>query len=409
MLELTSLAVRNVFRNVRRSFITIFSIAVGTAALACFGAFISFTFEGLRETTIRSELGHLQIYADGYLDRRLWDPGSAMITDPDAVEASVRGHPGVVGVSRRVGLMGLGGKEGGAVVMQITGVDVAREAHFADAEIITRGRGLRASDHAAGVVGEELARGLALSVGEWVTVLTSTHEGMISAFEFEVVGVTRSGSRDLDSVLVKVPLSLAQQALATRSVDRVIVMLERTAALATTRPGIEASLSDLSGMRFETRSWDELADFYGAVVSLYTGFFRTFAIMIGCVVLVSVANTMTMAVMERTGEIAALRAMGASRRLMVAMLMQEGLVIGFLGGAVGLALAWLIALGVASAGGIPMAPPPSMTRGYNAYLVLDSAIALQAMGIAVVAAFLSAIYPAVSASCIRITEALQKS
>ena len=175
------------FRNVRRSFITIFSIAVGTAALACFGAFISFTFEGLRETTIRSELGHLQIYAEGYLDRRLWDPGSAMITDPDAVEASVRGHPGVVGVSRRVGLMGLGGKEGGAVVMQITGVDVAREAHFADAEIITRGRGLRASDHAAGVVGEELARGLALSVGEWVTVLTSTHEGMISAFEFEVV------------------------------------------------------------------------------------------------------------------------------------------------------------------------------------------------------------------------------
>ena len=50
-----------------------------------------------------------------------------------------------------------------------------------------------------------------------------------------------------------------------------------------------------------------------------------------------------------------------------------------------------------------------MTRGYNAYLVLDSAIALQAMGIAVVAAFLSAIYPAVSASRIRITEALQKS
>jgi putative ABC transport system permease protein len=248
-----------------------------------------------------------------------------------------------------------------------------------------------------------------LSVGEWVTVLTSTHEGMISAFEFEVVGVTRSGSRDLDSVLVKVPLSLAQQALATRSVDRVIVMLERTAALATTRPGIEASLSDLPGMRFETRSWDELADFYGAVVALYTGFFRTFAIMIGCVVLVSVANTMTMAVMERTGEIAALRAMGAPRRLMVAMLMQEGLVIGFLGGAVGLALAWLIALGVASAGGIPMAPPPSMTRGYNAYLVLDSAIALQAMGIALVAAFLSALYPAVSASRIRITEALQKS
>jgi putative ABC transport system permease protein len=408
MLELTFLAVRNVFRNVRRSVITLLSIAVGTAALACFGAFISYTFEGLRETTIRSELGHLQIYAEGYWENRLSQPGASMITDPDAVGEALSKFPGVIGVSGRVGLMGLGGKDGGSVMMQITGIDVAREHHFADFEIITRGRGLRAGDHTAGIVGEELARALDLSIDEWVTVLTNTHEGMISAFEFQVVGVTRSGSRDLDSVLVKIPLSLAQQALDTTAVDRVIVMLDDTAALSDLRPRIEAALAALPGVRFETRSWQELADFYESVVALYSGFFRTFAIMIGAVVLVSVANTMTMAVMERIGEIGALRAIGAPRRVVLSMLLQEGLVIGVIGGLAGLALAWLIALAVSAAGGIPMSPPPSMTRGYDAFLTLDRVVVLQAFSIAVVAAFLSAVYPAVAASRIRITEALQK-
>ena len=39
MLDLVSLSVRNIFRNARRSAITVFSIVVGFAAMACFGGF----------------------------------------------------------------------------------------------------------------------------------------------------------------------------------------------------------------------------------------------------------------------------------------------------------------------------------------------------------------------------------
>lgn len=59
MFELLYLSALNTLRNVRRSIITVMSIAIGCAALCCFGAFINFTFEGLRETTIRTQLGHL--------------------------------------------------------------------------------------------------------------------------------------------------------------------------------------------------------------------------------------------------------------------------------------------------------------------------------------------------------------
>ena len=47
MLDLVTLSARNIFRNGRRTAITVFSIIVGFAAMACFGGFIEFSFEGL--------------------------------------------------------------------------------------------------------------------------------------------------------------------------------------------------------------------------------------------------------------------------------------------------------------------------------------------------------------------------
>ena len=81
MLDLIYLAALNTLRNTRRSLITILSIAVGCTALITFGAFINFSFEGLRETTIRTQLGHMQIYAKGYWEKRIVDPSAAKIED----------------------------------------------------------------------------------------------------------------------------------------------------------------------------------------------------------------------------------------------------------------------------------------------------------------------------------------
>ena len=120
MLDLLYLAVLNTLRNGRRSIITILSIAVGCAALASFGAFINFTFEGLRETTIRTQLGHMQIYADGYWDNRVSDPGSVMITDVAPLEAMLEDIDGVSSVTHRVTFSGIGGVGQAAVNMSVT-------------------------------------------------------------------------------------------------------------------------------------------------------------------------------------------------------------------------------------------------------------------------------------------------
>ncbi len=58
----------------------------------------------------------------------------------------------------------------------------------------------------------------------------------------------------------------------------------------------------------------------------------------------SVINTMTMAVSERTREIGMRKAIGASDRQIVGQFLSEAAVIGFIGGITGLFLGWLVGI-----------------------------------------------------------------
>ena len=407
MLDLVSLSVRNIFRNARRSAITVFSIVVGFAAMACFGGFIEFSFEGLRENTIRTQLGHLQIYAHGYSQRRVSDPESVLIDDPGQVMERIAELPGVAAVTPRLSFSGLGSTGNATVNVSVVGVDPGREQEFSDFETLVEGRPLEEGDPEAGLIGEELRNGLGAEVGDWVTVLTSSFDGVINAIDFQVAGVVRTGSEEYDSVFAKVPIKLAQRAKETGQVERIVVLLENTEDLPRLQPRIEEALSTLD-RRFEIRRWDELAGFYDAVVALYTGIFTVFAGIVGVVVMFSVANTMTMAVFERTGEIGALRAIGARRSTVVAMFLIEGVGVGLLGAGLGVVASWLIAGAVEMAGGIPMSPPPGMSQGFQAYFNLDGPVLLDAFAVTVAATLVSSVYPAFAASRIRIVEALQQ-
>ena len=407
MLDLVFLSVRNIFRNGRRSAITVFSIVVGFAAMACFGGFIEFSFEGLRENTIRTQLGHLQIYAHGYGERRVSDPESVLIADPQEVAERIAELPGVAAVTPRLSFSGLGSTGDATVNVSVVGVDPRGEEEFADFETLVEGRPLEPGELDAGLLGEELRNGLGAEIGDWVTVLTSSYDGVINAIDFQVAGVVRTGSREYDSVFVKVPIELAQRAKETAAVERIVVLLDDTHALPVLQPRIEEILSESDG-KFETRRWDELAGFYAAVVSLYTGIFTVFAGIVGVVVMFSVANTMTMAVFERTGEIGALRAIGARRSTLVAMFLTEGIGVGLLGAGLGVAASWLIAGAVEMAGGIAMPPPPGMSQGFQAYFDLTGEVLRNAFAVTAAATLVSSVYPALAASRIRIVEALQQ-
>jgi ABC-type antimicrobial peptide transport system permease subunit len=99
-------------------------------------------------------------------------------------------------------------------------------------------------------------------------------------------------------------------------------------------------------------SWQKASGFIGQMVGAMHGILSVLILIIFMVALVIINNALVMATLERVPEIGTLRAVGAQRRFVLAMLMIEALVVGVLFGALG---AGVGAIGTAVLGkiGIP--------------------------------------------------------
>ena len=196
---------------------------------------------------------------------------------------------------------------------KVVGIEPEKEIDMAAFETIIQGSQLDSSVKDGGVIGVELMNGLGAHVGDYVTIMTTTIDGMINAVEFKIIGVAQTGSQDYDSVFVKLPLRMAQQVLGTSLVEKIIVILNDTDSLKEAVPVLNKLIMK-NHLNIEYKRSDELALFYNKVVKVYEGIFRVINIIIGAVILFSITNTMSMSIFERVREIGTLRAIGTTKR-----------------------------------------------------------------------------------------------
>src|SRR5437867_2136900 len=101
------LAIRNVFRNRRRTLITLAAMGFGAAAIIVFGGFVNAIYVGVRESTIRSQVGHIQLYRRGYSDKGNLAPFDYLIADYTTLRAELQKIEHVKTVTGRLGFSGL--------------------------------------------------------------------------------------------------------------------------------------------------------------------------------------------------------------------------------------------------------------------------------------------------------------
>ena len=107
-------------------------------------------------------------------------------------------------------------------------------------------------------------------------------------------------------------------------------------------------------------------------------------------------NTMAIAVRERTGELAVLKAVGYSDRFVLFFVLVESLVIALIGGTLGLGLAKLFTLG-----GDP-------TRGLLPFFFLPGEAIVAGLALTVVVGAISGVIPAIGAMRLRVVDALRR-
>ena len=397
------LALRNILRQRARTGLTLAAIVLGVASLVISGGFIEDILLQLREATIRSQLGHLQVYKRGQFASGGRHPYDFLIDNPAAIERVVDALPGMVARADRVSFSGLISNGSGELPMLGEGIEPEREARIGSAMTLLAGRRLAVEDAFGIMVGEGIANALKLKIGDSVDLLLSTHEGALNTLDFKVVGVFRSLSKEYDARAVRVPLRAAQALTATSGVNSVVVLLADTRLTERARADLDARLPP----GFEVKTWQELADFYNNTAALYERQFGVLQVIILVMVLLSVANSVNMTLHERTPEFGIMRALGQTGRDVFRLAVLETALLGMIGAALGVAagsiLAWII-----SAIGIPMPPPPNSESGFIASVQVVPKVLAAAFGLGFIASIGAALLPARRLARIPVVEALRR-
>ena len=398
-----ALALRNVRRQTLRAGMTLAAIIVGVAALILSGGFVQDLFIQLREFTIHSQTGHLQIYREGYYRFGSQAPTKYIIEDVSGLSAKLRQLPQVDDVMARLRFSGLlsNGRSDNAIIGE--GVEPEREERLGTYVNLIEGRNLSKEDAFGVTVGEGVARAQKLSPGDRVTILLNSKDGALNSLDLEVVGIFRTFSKEYDARAVRVPLPAAQELLATSGANSLVISLTDTEA---TDAVAKCVNEELAGKGYETKSWFELSDFYAKTVELYDRQFGMLQLVILGMVLLGVANSVNMSVFERVGEFGTMMALGDRSHHIFVLILLENAILGAVGASLGVILGAFLAA-VISAVGIPMPPPPNSNVGYTAIILLVPSVVAAAFVIGLLAAIGAAMLPARRASRMQVAEALR--
>lgn len=408
-------AFSNLFRQKRRSLVTLSSIVLGGVAIFLFGGFVDYSFWSLREQTIRTNLGHVQIYKKGYLDSGEAMPLKYGITDYEGIRRTLMDDPVLQPLIKTVtGQLEYSGiissyDSGVSTFYTAVGIEPESSLLLGSLDRIVLGSDLSRVDATGATLGSGLARVLAAGYGSQLDMLAINPAGGQNAMSVHVRGVMESGIKDYDDRVLKMPLKTAQALLETSQVSKIIVLLNETDHTAQAQARIERLIEE-RGLSLETRPWSTLAVFYHQVVNLFNGIFFFIKAIVSTIVVFMISNTMMMNVLERTREIGTLRAIGLTEREVSRLFLLEGVIMGFVGAVLsivlGIALAELININ-----GVPMPPSPGYSRGYLAFIrwTNDWTLLWFSSALAIVTAFAASILPARRASKLVIAEAFRHS
>jgi putative ABC transport system permease protein len=397
------LAARNIARHRRRSAFGLAAIAFGVAALVVANGFIDWILFKHRETTITSQFGHIQVSRKGYLEEGGADPFGYLLPKASPVLDELERLPGLRVLGRRLALSGLVSKGEETVSFVAEAVEPDKERILSSGIRVSRGAELSTDDPKGIIVGLGLAANLGVDVGDTVVLIANTASGGVNAVECRVRGLFATMSKAYDDVALRVPLDVAQQLLRVDSAHVWALLLDRTEDA---RPTVRYLRERFAGQGLVFTEWIELADFHVKAVALFTKQVGVIRAIIAVIIVLSIFNTMIMTVMERTGEIGTLMALGRTRRGILRLFLVEGALLGVAGGIIGLALgavlAWLL-----SYVGIPMPPPPGQSWGFDAEVRVSPRLSVEAFVLAVASALVASLYPARKASRMVIVDALR--
>ncbi len=398
------IAWRNLWRNKRRTLITVASIFFGVLLSAYMTSMQEGSYEKMVDMVVKYYSGYMQVHHENY-----WESKSINDTFEDTPELrrSILDHPEVDFVIPRLESFALASSEELTKGVLVMGIEPESESRLTSLKgNVNQGSYLQANDQGL-LVGEGLANYLHLGVNDTLVMISQGYHGISAAGKYPIRGIIKHASPQLNKMIVYMTLPNSQDFFSTGNrLTSLVVNITDTNLLNRSLKQLRADLKP----PYSIMSWQEMSpEMVQQIESDRAGGIIMKAVLY-IVIGFGILGTIMMMIAERRREFGVMIAIGMQRIKLGAILFYETLFIGTIGALSGL-LVSIPTLMIQAQNPIPLTGQAAQVMddyGFEPYMFFSltpSVFWHQALTVFIITMVI-AIYPIISANRMKLINAL---
>ncbi len=324
------LAWRNLWRNKRRTFITMGSIFFAVILSTLMMSFKEGSLKTMVDSMVGSFTGYAQIHQVGYWDDKTLDNSMSLTSE---LKSILDDTDGLTGHMARVESFALAPSSELTKGAMVVGVDAEKEQRFGELESrVVEGEFLNPNDKAV-LMGVGLAEFLRLEVGDTLVLISQGYHGMSAAGKYPIKGLVKFGSPELSKQLVFLPLKESQwlYGLEEDMVTTLVLIPEDESRIGAEVKALRKKVSS----DYEVMSWKDLNPELVKLLATERMEGYVFMFILYLVISFGIFGTVLMMLAERQHEFGVMVAVGMKRFKLSLVVLIEVVIISLLGAVAG--------------------------------------------------------------------------
>mgnify|MGYP001195490945 FL=1 len=311
---LIKLAWRNIWRNKKRSLITITAILIAVFLAIIMRSMQLGMYDNMIQNVVGSYSGHVQIHNEGYWDEQTIDNAFA---DNDSLNQTLENREDVSVVTKRIQSGCLSSFNDLSKFVFVTGIELEKEQRMTDwSKRLLEGELLKEGNDAINI-GKGIAKYYNLNVGDTMVFIGQGYHGMQAVGAFPVGGILDMKNPNLNNVSVFMPLNMAQEFLSAQGMLSQLIVSK---AIYGDEDALAASLKENLGQTYEVMTWREMMPELEQIIQADSAGGLVMVFILYMIITFGIFGTVLMMTQERKYEFGVVVSIGMKKlKLMITM------------------------------------------------------------------------------------------
>ena len=311
---LIKLAWRNIWRNKKRSLITITAILIAVFLAIIMRSMQLGMYDNMIQNVVGSYSGHVQIHNEGYWDEQTIDNAFA---DNDSLNQTIENREDVSVVTKRIQSGCLSSFNDLSKFVFVTGIELEKEQRMTDwSKRLLEGELLKEGNDAINI-GKGIAKYYNLNVGDTMVFIGQGYHGMQAVGAFPVGGILDMKNPNLNNVSVFMPLNMAQEFLSAQGMLSQLIVSK---AIYGDEDALAASLKENLGQTYEVMTWREMMPELEQIIQADSAGGLVMVFILYMIITFGIFGTILMMTQERKYEFGVVVSIGMKKlKLMITM------------------------------------------------------------------------------------------